>query len=203
MLSFNSTGHDNNLGQNIYYNKGTITVAKDVTDKEEGQMFGKKDLAIYIEIMVDGLEFPKKVTLAGDFKRDTNDAIIGWGGAFVIEKLFNAVDVKGKLTGSHKVPNSVLKEVVGKEVAFITYKNKTGKFSTWRHMFHVNAQKTHLRDNFLKDRARLDKGGWTNNWDSGDSLPSSAPSTTQEPWQQTQQQPVANGSSNELDFLDS
>ena len=203
MLSFNQTGHDNNLGENVYYNKGKISSAKDVTGTEEGQMFGPKDIAIFIEVQVDGLEFPKKITLSGDFKKDTNGAIIGWGGAFIVEKLFQAVDIKGSLTSDHKVSPETLKDLVGKEVAFLTYKNKTGKFSTWRHMFSVKNDKNFMKQNFIKDRARIDKGGWKNNWDSGDSLPSSSPSTTQEPWQQTQQKPVANGSSNDLDFLDS
>jgi len=201
MLSFSKAGNNNSLGGNMYYNKGTISSVKDVTDHEEGQMFGKKDIAIQVDIMVDGLEFPKKVTLSGDFKKDTNNVVIEWGGAFVVQKLFQAAGIKGALGEDMKVPEAILKTLVGKEIAFLTYKNKQGKFSTFRQMFSVDTDRNIIKDMFLKDRARLDKGGWNNNYDSGDALPSSGTTTTQEPWQQTQQKPVANGTSNELDFL--
>ncbi len=165
-------GSENNLGSNIWYNKGVIKVATDASD--EVVNFGngdvKYDIAVYMEIAIDGLQYPKKVTVSGNFKKDHTGSVIDWGGAFKVQKLFQAAGITGDLV-NNKLTQEILTSLINKEVAFINYKNKTGKFSTWNRFYPTNAPKQAIKADFEKDRARIDKGGWTNNWDKGDVLP--------------------------------
>jgi len=184
--SSNGTNDENNLGDNIWYNKGTI---KSATDKSGVTVtFPSGDSVSYdcsceLEIAIEGLQYPKTMTVSGNFKKDHTGAVLDWGGAFKVQKLFQAAAITGKLDDNNKLTPETLSSLIGKEVAFLNYKNKKGKYSSWARFYPVNAPKEVMKNDFLKDRARIDKGGWTNNYDKGDALPNQINNgSTQEAW---------------------
>ncbi len=197
-LSFTSNGSDsgseNNLGDNVWYNKGTIKSAIDTTDKAVN--FGRGDvtfdIACELEIAIEGLQYPKTVTVSGNFRKDHTGQVVDWGGAFKIQKLFQAAGITGNLVNNRLTPD-ILNSLLGKEVSFINYKKKDGKFATWNRFYPTNAPKEVIKKDFLKDRARIDKGGWTNNYDPGDSLPNQVSNgSTKEAWMQSDDLPQGN-----------
>ncbi len=197
-LSFTGNGSDsgseNNLGDNVWYNKGTIKSAVDTSD--EVVNFGngdvKWDIAVLLEIAIDGLQYPKKVTVSGNFRKDHTGSVVDWGGAFKVQKLFQAAGIAGELV-NNKLTQEILTSLLNKEVSFINYKKKDGKFATWNRFYPVNAPKEVIKKDFLKDRARIDKGGWTNNYDPGDSLPNQVSNgSSQEAWMQKDDLPQGN-----------
>jgi len=197
-LSFTSNGSDsgseNNLGDNVWYNKGTIKSATDTTDKTVN--FGRGDvtfdIACELEIAIEGLQYPKTVTVSGNFRKDHTGQVVDWGGAFKIQKLFQAAGITGNLVNNRLTPD-ILNSLLGKEVSFINYKKKDGKFATWNRFYPTNAPKEVIKKDFLKDRARIDKGGWTNNYDPGDSLPNQVSNgSTKEAWMQSDDLPQGN-----------
>tara|TARA_B100000902_G_scaffold81788_1_gene86416 strand:+ start:858 stop:1502 length:645 start_codon:yes stop_codon:yes gene_type:complete len=187
-----SSNSENNLGDNIWYNKGVIKSATDTSDQTVTFPSGdtkKFDIAILLEIAIEGLQYPKKITVSGDFAKDHTGQITGWGGAFKVQKLLQAAVVKGELD-NYRLTQEQISSLINKEVAFINYKKKDGKFTTWNRIYPVNAPKEVLKTDFKKDRARLDKGGWTNNYDSGDSLPNQINNgSTQEAWMKKDDMP--------------
>tara|TARA_R100000278_G_scaffold89000_1_gene67885 strand:+ start:545 stop:1186 length:642 start_codon:yes stop_codon:yes gene_type:complete len=188
LSSTSSTPDNNNLGDNIWYNKGTISAA---TDKS-GQTFNfgnnsaSYDLSVELQIDIPGLQYPKTVTVSGNFKKDHQGVVLDWGGAFKVQKVFQAAGLTGDLVDNRLTPETV-QGLIGKEVAFINYKNTNGKFSTWNRFYPTNAPKEVIKRDFLKDRARLDKGGYTNNYDAGDSMPNQVgnDANVNEPWMKT------------------
>ena len=132
------------------------------------------------------------MTVSGNFKKDHTGQVIDWGGAFKIQKLFQAAGVTGELDNNRLTP-AILSSLVDREVAFLNYKNTKGKYSSWSRIYPVNAPKEVMKKDFLKDRARIDKGGWTNNYDSGDSMPNQVTNgSTQEAWMQKDDLPQGN-----------
>ena len=197
-LSFTGNGSDsgneNNLGDNIWYNRGTIKSATDTSD--EIVTFGDKevkfDIAVLLEVAIDSLQYPKKVTVSGNFRKDHTGSVVDWGGAFKIQKLFQAAGITGKLV-NNQITKESLNSLLGKEVSFINYKKKDGKFATWARFYPVNAPKEVIKKDFLKDRARIDKGGYINNYDSGDSLPNQiSDDSSKEAWMQKDDLPQGN-----------
>ena len=109
-----------------------------------------------------------------------------------MQKLFNAAGITGELVNNKLTPE-ILNSLLNKEVSFINYKKKDGKFATWNRFYPVNAPKQAIKTDFLKDRARIDKGGWTNNYDSGDSLPDQISNgATKEAWMSNDDMPQGN-----------
>tara|TARA_R100000458_G_scaffold33295_1_gene30609 strand:- start:785 stop:1420 length:636 start_codon:yes stop_codon:yes gene_type:complete len=197
-LSFDGGSSDSNsdkyLGDNIWYNSGVIKKATDTSDKvvDFGNAQVKYDIAVELEIAIEGLQYPKTMTVSGNFKKDHTGQVIDWGGAFKIQKLFQAAGVTGELDNNKLTP-AILSSLVDREVAFLNYKNTKGKYSSWSRIYPVNAPKEVMKKDFLKDRARIDKGGWTNNYDSGDSMPNQVTNgSTQEAWMQKDDLPQGN-----------
>tara|TARA_R100000234_G_scaffold120092_1_gene105356 strand:+ start:4045 stop:4689 length:645 start_codon:yes stop_codon:yes gene_type:complete len=183
--SDNGTDNENNLGDNIWYNRGTIKKATDKSGETVTFPNGNTvtyDISCELEVAVPGLDKHKTITISGNFKRDHTGQVIDWGGAFRIQKMFNAAVVTGELNNNRLTPE-VLASLIGKEVAFLNYKNTSGKYSSWTRLYPVNAPKEAMKKDFLKDRARIDKGGWINNYDKGDALPNQISNgSTKEAW---------------------
>lgn len=137
----------------------------DVQDISQTDHYGKTyDLAITLTLK-DG-EFEKKKTLKGNFKRDENGVVVGWGGAFVIDNLIKALGIYEKFGKSElddvmvsfeqsKVPASIIKLLKGNKVFAISYlkgiedgKKKYGAYSK------VLPDKDELIESFKADIAK-------------------------------------------------
>jgi len=200
-----SSPNSNSLGQNCYYNLGTITKVTDTSDTAENKY--EKDVAIQLEMTVEGLEYPKTVTISGDFKKDVSGVIVGWGGAFKVEKLFTAAGIKGesivKPNGKTGFASEIVNQLLGKQVAHLSFKKVDGKYKVWDQIFNPEVTPQVLKNLFTKDRDRITKGGYDAGkswkWDRGevDGLPNAVPNGIGDP----HQQPMNGTDENLPDFM--
>ena len=207
MLEFNDqkstsgSGAENNLGDNIYYNEGTILSVKDVTDTADNAF--ENDIAIQLMVQVPNLNDPKTITISGDFKRDQmTKEVVDWGGAFKIQKLCQACGLDGTLNAHYKLDAGILQQMVGKTIVFANYKKKDGKYKPWNQVFNPAdlKDKNDLKVRFLNYQKYLKNNGigvgasWA--YDPGSSLPDNSTSVTNtagDPWKK-EQAPTPNGS---------
>lgn len=197
--STNTGDSTNYLGENIFYNEGVITKARDDSDTSDNKF--DNDLAIYLEMKVENLENPKIVTITGDFKKDAAGQITDWGGAFKIQKLIQACGISnGTLNEKYRVDKSIIEEMVGKKVSYLQYKKKDGKWKVWQTFYHPGSftDRNELKSAFLKyvNNIKGYSAGQTWEYDPGSNMPNNSPpsaSAAGEPWKQTNNQSVSNG----------
>lgn len=123
-------------GKGIYVDNAKII---GIEDKTGEQRFEKTpDLFLVLKLSIPGLSFEPTVELAGNFKRDDNGQVTGWGGAYAIRDLFHTFGIKGELNADYTLPDSVLEQLVGKDVMRLTYVSKKKEdgsnklsYSTW------------------------------------------------------------------------
>ena len=169
-----SKPNSNSLGGNCFYNVGTISKATDTTNTPENKF--EKDIAIQLEISIDGLEYPKTVTVAGDWKRDALGVITGWGGAFKVQKLLQACGVEGQTEDRENKQAGIkadsISSLVGKECAHLSFKKMDGKYKVWDQFFSVETTPQVIKNAFIKDQIRITAGGYNTNkpwkWDNGE-----------------------------------
>ena len=131
-LSTGGNGAPSNMiAPNAFIDEFTILSAKDVS-KIPMPWGVAYDFGLELEIKIDNLEFPLKFTLKGDYERNAEGAVIGWGKAWFCEAFLKEAGVfKGKeqvvideiltmLTVS-KIPQTILTGLVGQKFYRISY----------------------------------------------------------------------------------
>lgn len=124
---------------NISYfiQKGTI---KGVQATYKNEVFGIQwdvDLSILIDIeRKNGETFPYTLNIRANFHRDSQGNITGWGSAFKISRLFEKLDITGKLLPDGIIPDEYLNKLLEKDICILFY--RTGikddgnvKFQAW------------------------------------------------------------------------
>lgn len=120
----------NEIAPNCYADEITIIKA---TDKSKQEVFGRNyDLAIELEGQVEGLQFPTKITVKGNFKKDQEGNVQDWGAAFVVNDMLwesGVLDGREKVVLDEmlamlivgKVPESILEGLIGRKLWKASY----------------------------------------------------------------------------------
>jgi len=133
-LNFGSPKYSN---VSYFIQKGTI---KGVQITYNNEVFGINwdiDLSILLEIeRKNGEIFPYTFNIRCNFSRDTQQNISGWGSAFKISRLFEKLDITGKLSSDGIIPDEYLNKLIDKEICVLFYRSGVkedgnAKFQAW------------------------------------------------------------------------
>jgi len=122
--------------KNTFVRIGTIVSAEQRHNYKPHESFNDPvDIGIEMKLSVEGLTFEPNVSVMGNFARDaqTRD-VSGWGSAFKIADLFavlgfNLEDLE--LDANNKVPEKQMKELIGKQLVYLSYVTNQGKVRNW------------------------------------------------------------------------
>ena len=124
---------------NISYfvQKGTIKGVQAIYKNEVFGITWDVDLSILLEIeRKNGEIFPYTFNIRVNFSKDHQGNIIGWGSAFKISRLFEKLDITGKLSPEGVIPDEYLNKLLEKDICVLFY--RTGikddgntKFQAW------------------------------------------------------------------------
>jgi len=125
------TPRGNSGGGNAITEKAFIDEVKviNTTDVSKQDPF-PRDIALELEMEGDGLNFTMKHTIGGDFKRDANSKVSGWGGAFPIDLLAeelglyadkDAAETHMQAFETGIIPQVMLTRLQGKTIYKVSY----------------------------------------------------------------------------------
>lgn len=115
-------------------------VIKGVQAAYNNEVFGIKwdiDLSVLLEVLKkNGGTYNYTMNIRVNFYRDAVGNVTGWGSAFKISRLFEKLNITGKLSREGVIPDSYLKELIGKEICVLFYRsgsreNGSSKFQAW------------------------------------------------------------------------
>jgi hypothetical protein len=104
------------------------------------EMFGVMwdvDLSILLDVVKkNGEVYPYTMNIRANYSKDQQDNILGWGSAFKVSRLFERLEISGKVNDDGTIPESCIQNVIGKEICVLFY--RTGvredgnvKFQAW------------------------------------------------------------------------
>jgi len=105
----------------VYANLQTIKKVRDLSGKKLDYIDQAFDLAIEVEYE-DG-RFPQKYF--GNLKTDASGEVTGWGGAFVVARLFSMSGVEAELDMNNRFTATDLKKLIGKQLYTVSYTSGT------------------------------------------------------------------------------
>lgn len=112
----------------VFINEGTITHAKlEYNTSFLPDMQYKDDIALRFTLSVPGLSFSKDLYIGGSFKRegDPSGAVVGWGTAYRIALVFEALGVDGDINDEGRLEDpEVLDQFIGKDLLYLQYVNR-------------------------------------------------------------------------------
>lgn len=126
MLEFgkqSSENSDNVIVQKVKIADVEITYGT----KQDWQKYAD-DIGVNLTLDV-GQAFQPKMYIGGTFKIDeVNNSVIGWGRAFKVKMLFDAIGLpiklaKGSAVIDNRLPEDASKHIIGKEFARLSYKS--------------------------------------------------------------------------------
>lgn len=138
-LSTESTGNGGGPLQPYYIEKVRISKVQDFSGEYFDWMqkqYDAPDIAIKAFLNI-GRDFEPELDIFGNFSKDEEGRVEGWGGAFkVAEFLKKALGRDVELTDDNRIPTAILEELQGKEILYLRYaykKDQEGKvkFSTY------------------------------------------------------------------------
>lgn len=127
MLSTNDLGSSGGfsgieLEKGVWVEATKIASISNKSGKTLDNLNQKFDLAIEVKMKEEGLSFQPSVTIFGDFKRDNNNKITGWGSAFKVGKFFKDVlGIDDTLTSDYNIPKTWLSSAKPTSIAKLTY----------------------------------------------------------------------------------
>lgn len=124
----------------VYANLKTIEKVKDLSGKNIDHIGQSFDLAL--EIQYKDERFPE--LYIGNLKTDASGEVIGWGGAFIVARIFENVGHTAELNDNNRFNKADLKALLGEELYVVsytagTYDKKDGtkgnNYKTWNMTF--------------------------------------------------------------------
>jgi len=155
-LSTSSEKKGMGYGKGIFIDKVRIISAEDVSGTKIFEKIGKNyvpDLAVRITFDI-GKSFTPEDTVFGNFTRNDDNSVKGWGGAFKVRDLFVECDITGDLTSDNRLPEEWVKGLIGKELwrlQYVTKRKPDGKFKyySWNTYLNANDDPSLLSEKFM------------------------------------------------------
>jgi hypothetical protein len=127
-------------GSNIIVKATTIADINITYNQQREWQQYPDDIGVDLTLDV-GQDFQPVMYIGGDLKKDdVNGSVIGWGRAYKVKMLFDALGLflklgKGKTIEENKIPQSVVDQAVGKQFVRLSYLStkvgRTGK-NIWK-----------------------------------------------------------------------
>ncbi len=115
-------------------------VVRGIQATYENEFFGivwDIDLSILLDVTKkNGEIYTYTMNIRANYSRNNQDDIIGWGSAFKIARMFERLNIEGKLNEDGTVPEACLEEVIGREIYVLFYRtgikeSGDSKFQAW------------------------------------------------------------------------
>lgn len=151
---FAEKGTGESLPGGFYVNEISITSASDVSGEEyqlpNGTILFANDLAVKINYRNLGSDKEFSTRIGGNFKVDEQTKeVIGAGGAFKVERLFEAVGYEEQvLDDNSNLREEALRALEGKNIATLSYPNTAGK-TTMSDIVGKSGSGEQLRTDFM------------------------------------------------------
>lgn len=157
--SSNTGGHS---GDGIFIDVGVITRVKPYYNSAPNPAMNNRDIGLEVFYKPAGkeLSFEPSVFIGGNFKKDDLNRIVGMGGAFKIDRLFERAGVTFTLNEDGTIPEDALRDLIGRTITVIHYRNDRStaeklKTTAWDIVGREN-EADDLKEYFLQQVG----GGW-------------------------------------------
>lgn len=115
-------GKSNTPSDNTFVVKETIQKAERVEKFPYGTRANDVVLKLtFSEVEYQGKKFTPEMFVMGDFKRDSQGKVTGWGSAFKVRNVFNACGVAGSVDDNGNIPQALIDSLAGHEVYVLKY----------------------------------------------------------------------------------
>lgn len=101
----------------VYANLKKIEKVRDLSGKNIEHIGKAFDLAI--EVQYEGDRFPQ--TYIGNLKTDASGEVTGWGGAFIVARVFSMAGIEAELDINNRFTAKDLRSLIGCEVYTVSY----------------------------------------------------------------------------------
>ena len=155
----------------VYANLKTIEKVRDLSGKKIEFMNNKVfDLALEVQFADD--KFPQ--IFVGNLKTDASGEVTGWGGAFLVARVFAMADVDAELDINNRFKAADLKKLIGKELYHITYTAGTYKkddgtqgtaYKSWNMVFDGREDPDEIGAVVLDEWQKSRDKGYPNNYE--------------------------------------
>ena len=157
-------GTSSHVRDGFFVDVASIKTVKDVSGQTTARMKYPMDLAVEVTFILSDKGWESTLTIGGNFQKDPSGAVKGWGGAFKVERFFQAsgaLDQKVDLTHDSKLPTEVLQAAIGKEVKLLSYPNTKDSTSKWDIVSHANSDSGAFVDYFVEqyEKSKARKNG--------------------------------------------
>lgn len=170
----------------VFANLKTIKKVRDMSGKKIEHMNDKTfDLAIEVEFE-DG-RFPQ--LFLGNLQTDASGEVTGWGGGFIVARLFNQCDIDAELDMNNRFKAVDLKQLIGQQLYTVSYTagtytkddgTKGQAYKTWNMVYSAKEDEEELAGIILEDWQKSRDKGYPSNYTYpiGTSKPSTGRRTT-------------------------
>ena len=147
-----STGVQISNAATYVTSKVKILEVADISGQQLSHMKSPCDIGVELKIDI-GREFTPTMVLWGDFKRDNQGNVVGWGGAFVLRDFLTKVGYKGELGENNSLTPEIIAFLNNKEFIRLSYLSgiKEGgryRYSDWNQVASVEEGATGLVQRF-------------------------------------------------------
>ena len=120
-MQYNGKQLEGSMGQGVYITKAEIIGVKDSSGKI-GADFQEKPSDLHIQLKLEvGRDFQPIMNIMGDFKKNQDGKIVGWGGAFKVAKVFTNLTGKEVDWPDNQIPAELLLSLKGKTIYRLSY----------------------------------------------------------------------------------
>lgn len=115
-------------------------VIKGVTVNYDSEVFGivwDVELSLRLDITKrNGKSFEYTLNVRVNYTKDDEGNIIGWGSAFKISRIFEVLQLNGRLEENGCIPDNCLQQLIGKDIFVLSYRtgykeDSSPKFQMW------------------------------------------------------------------------
>lgn len=153
-----SFGMPRYMYQSYFIQSAIIRGVQPTYDNEIFGIVWDVDLSILLDVQKkNGEVFPYTLNIRVNYRKDEEGNILSWGSAFKISRLFEVLQLNGRLDEQGRIPEGCLEQLIGKEIYVLSYRtgvkeDGSPKFQMWD---IIDVTKESLAKEFLSS---LDKG---------------------------------------------
>lgn len=166
-ITFGKTnGAQGGSGDGIFFDVAEIVKVQPFYKASPDYLNKPNDVGIKVSYKPEGkeLSFTPDFYVGGNLKRNDLEVVIGVGGAFKVQILFEEAGLEFKLNDDETIPDELLESLIGKKVLILNYRNTRSDSEKLRTSTYSIVAKPgsedYLRSRFLKDVA----DGWVSNY---------------------------------------
>lgn len=131
-----SGGSSVKMADGVFIDKGVITAAQVEYGAKKYESWKPVDVAVKLQLAVEGLDFTKDLWIGGNFRKDGTpqggQVVTGVGGAFKVLRVFDELGIIGEIDdqGRFTDPHGIVDALQGRELfylQYVAYKKDNGK----------------------------------------------------------------------------